>query len=236
MARSYKNAEARRAELLTAAVRLFAERGYEHTSVQAIIDALGLSKGAFYHHFPSKEALLDALAAQLLEAAVALVRPLVADPELSAPAKLLAFFERLNAWKLEQRPLMLDLGRAMYEEANLLVLVRHRRALREAFPPLLAEVIEQGLREGSFSLIAAGPAADILWQLIVSLGEAFLPAVYAQAPTREALEALEASRAAHVQAIERLLGAPEGSLPLISPQALRPWLERLDSTQQGSTT
>ena len=38
-----------------AAAALFAEKGYAHTTLQDIIDATGLSKGAVYHHFQSKE-------------------------------------------------------------------------------------------------------------------------------------------------------------------------------------
>jgi AcrR family transcriptional regulator len=58
--RERRAAETRRM-ILDGAARLFAERGYGQTSVDAIIEEAVLSKGAFYHHFPSKEALLAAL-------------------------------------------------------------------------------------------------------------------------------------------------------------------------------
>ena len=48
--------------ILDVAFRLFMEKGYEHTSIQDIIDHLcGLSKGAIYHHFKSKEDILVAV-------------------------------------------------------------------------------------------------------------------------------------------------------------------------------
>ena len=48
--------------ILDVAYRLFMEKGYEHTSIQEIIDNLGgLSKGAIYHHFKSKEEILAAV-------------------------------------------------------------------------------------------------------------------------------------------------------------------------------
>ncbi len=47
--------------ILDAAHRLFAARGYRETSVDALVSEAGLSKGAFYHHFQSKEALFQAL-------------------------------------------------------------------------------------------------------------------------------------------------------------------------------
>ena len=48
--------------ILDVATRLFLEKGYENTSVQDIIDNLGgLTKGAIYHHFKSKEEILAAV-------------------------------------------------------------------------------------------------------------------------------------------------------------------------------
>ena len=49
-----KKGDARRGELLAAAEKLFYTKGYENTSVQDILDAVGFSKGGFYHHFDSK--------------------------------------------------------------------------------------------------------------------------------------------------------------------------------------
>jgi AcrR family transcriptional regulator len=50
--------EERRAQLLATATRLFAERGYDPTSVADIVAAMGVGKGVFYWYFPSKEELL----------------------------------------------------------------------------------------------------------------------------------------------------------------------------------
>src|SRR4029078_11193189 len=51
----------RRAQLITCAARLFAERGYHPTSVADIVRALGVGKGVFYWYFASKEELLTEL-------------------------------------------------------------------------------------------------------------------------------------------------------------------------------
>ena len=50
-----------RDEIVEAAFRLFLERGYEATSLARILDTVPYSKGAVYHHFASKEALLEAV-------------------------------------------------------------------------------------------------------------------------------------------------------------------------------
>ena len=48
-------------KILDVSHRLFREKGYDHTTIQDITDALGMSKGAVYHHFKSKEDILDKL-------------------------------------------------------------------------------------------------------------------------------------------------------------------------------
>jgi AcrR family transcriptional regulator len=53
--------ETTRQELVDAATRLFAERGYEDTSIEAVLGATGVSRGALYHHFAGKEALFEAV-------------------------------------------------------------------------------------------------------------------------------------------------------------------------------
>ena len=56
-----RRAEARPDEVLDAALALFVDQGYAHTSVAAIAKAAGISKGAIYLYFPSKQAILEAL-------------------------------------------------------------------------------------------------------------------------------------------------------------------------------
>ena len=50
-----------RQQLIDVATRLFAERGYEATSIEAVLAASGVSRGALYHHFASKDVLFEAV-------------------------------------------------------------------------------------------------------------------------------------------------------------------------------
>jgi AcrR family transcriptional regulator len=61
MNRKLERGEATRQELVEAATRLFAERGYEDTSIEAVLGEAGVSRGALYHHFAGKEALFEAV-------------------------------------------------------------------------------------------------------------------------------------------------------------------------------
>jgi AcrR family transcriptional regulator len=53
--------QATRAALIEVATELFASNGYEATAIPAVLDAAGVSRGALYHHFKSKEALFEAV-------------------------------------------------------------------------------------------------------------------------------------------------------------------------------
>jgi AcrR family transcriptional regulator len=68
--RRVEQGHATRRELVSTATRLFAERGYESTSIEAVLEQTGVSRGALYHHFESKEALFDAVLMEM-EAAIA---------------------------------------------------------------------------------------------------------------------------------------------------------------------
>lgn len=127
-----------RERILTEAMRLFAERGYERTSIAEIQSAAGLApgSGALYKHFPSKEALLQAGMAQFIETNVkarALLKP-SPDP---APAAL--------------RFLGVEAMRLLREERNDI-----RVAWREleAFPDL-HDRVERGVMQANYRNVAA---------------------------------------------------------------------------------
>jgi AcrR family transcriptional regulator len=58
--------KATRERLIAAGRELFGERGYEGTSIEAILESAGVARGALYHHFPTKEALFDAVLDRLV--------------------------------------------------------------------------------------------------------------------------------------------------------------------------
>ena len=63
-----KKGDLKKQEILTVAEELFCCKGYEQTSVQEILDRLNTSKGSFYHHFESKEALLEGICRERADA------------------------------------------------------------------------------------------------------------------------------------------------------------------------
>lgn len=77
--RSY-DPEHTRGMLVEAAVRLFGERGFHATSVQELVDAAKVTKGAFYHHFESKEEVLRVVHDEFIDVYLERQRRLLDQP------------------------------------------------------------------------------------------------------------------------------------------------------------
>jgi AcrR family transcriptional regulator len=75
-------------ELLARAADLFAERGYNGTSLKDIADTMGMTRPAIYHYFENKDALLVALVDGVTEGREALLRSIRSDPDLTPEEKL----------------------------------------------------------------------------------------------------------------------------------------------------
>ncbi len=92
-------AVATRGEILSAAITFFAQRGIANTTVVELAKSIGMTPGALYWHFPSKEDLLLAatgeLHRRLLEAFAALV---LEARSKTAREQLLLFLEKINAF------------------------------------------------------------------------------------------------------------------------------------------
>jgi AcrR family transcriptional regulator len=69
----------RRAALVALAAELFAERGYRATTVREIADAAGVLSGSLYHHFDSKESIIDELLSNYLDDLLAQYRAIVSE-------------------------------------------------------------------------------------------------------------------------------------------------------------
>jgi AcrR family transcriptional regulator len=209
----------RRDEFLDTAQRLFTERSYEDTTIAAIIEAVGVSKGAFYHYFATKEDLLDGIAERNAARALTLMEPLSLRKDLGALAKLNELFALSTGFKARNRELILTLLKVLYDDRNLRLRKRMERKSLEASAPLIAGIVEQGRSEGVFDVDDAREAA----LLILQLGSALMERVAEEALAAAALGSRRSdslglvlgAMKSYTRAIERVLGAPAGSITVL---------------------
>lgn len=90
----------RRDELLAMAGRMFAEQGLRSTTVRDIADSAGILSGSLYHHFDSKEAIVDELLRRFLDSLFARYQQIAADGASAADTLrqlVVASFEAIDA-------------------------------------------------------------------------------------------------------------------------------------------
>ena len=225
MARPINEQEYRvkRGAILDAARRLVQTKGYEQMAIQDVLDDLQISKGAFYHYFGSKQALLEALIEQMLDEGEQFLIAITQDPTPSALEKLQRYFIQLAQWKTAQKETFLGLLRVWYADENALVRHKLQEARIKRVTPWLSAMIRQGTQEGT--LKTGYP--DEVGQVVVSLlndhsnrlSELLLSGQFGP----EQFSSIERTVAVYTEAIERVLGAPGHSLQLVDAATLNAW-------------
>jgi AcrR family transcriptional regulator len=226
MARIVKEEEfaARRNEIITVAQRLVYTKGYEQMAIQDILDELHISKGAFYHYFGSKVALLEALIEKMKEEALQLIIPIVEDPHLPTLEKIQRFFDTAARWKTARKTYILSLVRVWYADENAIVRQKVLTKVIIETAPLLTGIIRQGIQEGILNTPFPDQAGEIVLFLMQSLGDAFIPLLLSGETKGDEFQRTESLVAAYTDALERILGAPTGSLQLIDTATLKEWV------------
>ena len=213
----------RREAFVDAAQRLMQAKGYEQMSIQDVLGEVGASRGAFYHYFDSKTALLEAVVTRIVDAALASVTPLVEDSAVDALAKLEGLFGGIAQWKLERTDLMLELTRVWLSDENTLMRDKMWQHLMVRLAPLLATILRQGDDEGVFAVRAPDDTARVLVALLRGLNELAVRTFVERDGSGVSLAQAEAMVAAYLEAMERILGLAAGRLTLVDSAMLREW-------------
>jgi AcrR family transcriptional regulator len=213
----------KRKEILDVARRLVMTKGYEQMTIQDILDELRISKGAFYHYFAAKQALLEALVGRMLEEIEPVLAPVIADPSLSALQKLHRYFDTAVSWKRARKEYLLDLMRVWFADENAIVREKLLVASSAWIAPQLAAVIQQGIEEGVLAPSRPERAGEVAWALLQSLGNAIARQLLAGTVPAQDMREVESLVAAYTAALEQILGAPAGSLHVFDVATLEEW-------------
>jgi TetR/AcrR family transcriptional regulator, cholesterol catabolism regulator len=217
--RVVKHPDIRRAELLDRAAGLFLRHGYDNVSLNDLIADAGVSKGAFYHWFPSKGALIAALAERSAREAFAGVEDAVAGCNGDALARLNAalragFDVNMKTGGPEQLAAMVSLLRP--DNAHLYGRIL---AVEEAlFLPLLTRLISDGLADGVFDTFDPEGVADMIYGLAARTNSNILDVLQAadESARGRAVDCLTTRFRLHGLAADRILGLPDGSVATLT--------------------
>lgn len=207
-----KEGEVRKQELLDAALQLFCEKGYDRTSVNDILDAVGVSKGAFYYYFESKEQVLDAIAMQETERIVAITRRIAADPTLTAIQKYSANLTAVQQYRAANADQRYSIHSVLGRDENAKLARRVSEATLALSLPVFQTMIVQGVREGSFQTDYPEETAELIIRMGMVVNAKLAQLRQEQAPPAVWLRTLTF----YEEALERLLGIREcGAIGLV---------------------
>lgn len=223
MVRIVKDYDERYAEFLDIAQQLFFTKGYERTSVQQIINAVGVAKGTFYHYFNSKADILDAIVGRILEQSLQIVQPIVNDPDLTAIEKFQNFYEHIGQWKSTQKPLMIETARVLYQDENILLREKMKEQAQQAMIPMFAQVIEQGVAEGVFNVDYPYETGRIILTMSRVMDQTLIPMLLNRQFDDESIDQIKRQIAAYNESIRRILGMRENTLNLYDESVIDEW-------------
>jgi AcrR family transcriptional regulator len=204
--------QSKREAILDHAAMLVRTVGYEEMSIQDLIDGLGISRGALYHYFDSKQAVMEALVDRMGNVAVETLLPIIRDPDLTALEKFRRYVNGSIMIKAGSQELITDLIRAWQREENLRI--RHKLAaatLDRTAPMILEPIIRQGVAEKTFDTAYPAQTARIIAGIWLGLADSLIMLI-AQDADESVIEQVTTLISATTTGIERILGAPEGSL------------------------
>ena len=224
-----KKGDLKKAELVRTAEQLFCRNGYEQTSVQDILDVLNTSKGSFYHHFPSKEALLETMCQQRAEAMSEdlIVRLKATDQE--DMEKMNMCLQAMLPLKGEKIGFLLMILPVLDMPEGWSVRRAYQRSLADAFEGILSSLLSSGHQKGVLFCPHEDIQAHVICLLMNDLWEIICEKIiraekmHKTTDVSELLETLNQYR----RIIERMVSAPYGSVSLISLSEVKTLVEQI---------
>ncbi|MEM7799036.1 MAG: TetR/AcrR family transcriptional regulator [Chloroflexota bacterium] len=232
MNRTVKPPEERRQEFIGTAQTLFYTKGYESTSVNDIIKAVGVSKGAFYHYFDSKQSVLEAVVDGIVHQSMAVIRQVVDDPNLAAIPKFNRMRQVVSGWKIERKRELLAVSKILFSDENIQLQQRLRSEGEKRFAPELAKIISQGVAEGVFETPYPQESARFLMAVMRTVSETFIQLLFEPERHPDPVAIAQIEFEAAQMAMERIISAPAGSLILIEMDTLAAWFQQEEKRKE----
>lgn len=136
--------------IVEVAYDLFATKGYEKTTIADIIKGAGASKGGFYHHFKSKEEILEKIIFASIESITAYYKEILEDTESTVVEKFSESFYRLNEVKKTSIKDWDKIKKLYIFKGNHLLLKRMGEAFERETADFYEKLIHQGIEKGEF--------------------------------------------------------------------------------------
>lgn len=189
----------RKAEILDVTRKLINEKGLSNTSTNDIARTVGISRGTLYHHFESKEAILDALVEQTSADIYQRAREIAEDKSIPVVERILKTVLALNVESSPDHIILEHLN----SPNNILLHQKVQKEMLLTLPGILAKIIEDGNQEGIFNTKYPYECMEVLVAYVSTIFDG------------DFIEMSDTERVSRLIAllcnVERMLGAAEGT-------------------------
>lgn len=211
-----KKGDERKQVIVSAAEKLFYEKGFENTSVQDVLNETGISKGGFYHHFESKLKLLEEICDQRTERSFQYACQAVEQCEGDAVRKMNLIFDIGSFFTEKDLEYVGLVMHVIYRDGCVQLRDMMRQLRIRYYNPLLTQIIHQGMREKCFYTPHPDGVGRLILMLNNDLTDEVASALLRMQDNPDELNDIVEMLDAYRCAMERILNAPYGTLDLLS--------------------
>jgi AcrR family transcriptional regulator len=135
-------------DILRSAEELFMRQGYEKTSMQQIADHSGLTKGALYHHFDSKEALLERMCADHYRALCAAAGPVTGDASFSCFERIRRLLDIARGLGISSVSFVSEYLKVRNDESSVMLKERLRKYDKKFYAEEIGPLLKEAKKKG----------------------------------------------------------------------------------------
>ena len=199
-----KEAEKRKIEILDVADELFGKKGFDGTSTNDILEKVGIARGTLYHHFKSKEEIMDALIERYSDRLLGAAKEIASDKTIPLVNRIIRVVMSMNLSGGSSEEIMEHIHRPQ----NALMHQKIQKMIINGLTPILSEIICEGIEQGVFRT----PYPYECMEMVVTYANTIFDDDMVQMTNED--------RATRIQAfifnVERLLDVESGSLMAVT--------------------
>lgn len=215
----------RKQEILLTAKKLFSTITYEKTSIQKLLDELGIAKGTFYHYFKSKEDLLDQLVRWEAEQILTLISPIADRTDIDPLQKLFLLSDKAGEYKSASKEFYMHLLKVLNDDNNLLFRKRMMDSMTEMTLPVFSKIIKEGMDQNIFDVEDPDEAADLFMGLGMLAQKGMADEIIKYDGSLEAYPGLLKKMRSFESAYARILGIDPEKFRIFDPDVIYNFLK-----------
>jgi AcrR family transcriptional regulator len=142
-------------DIMRSAEELFMRQGYEKTSMQQIAGHSGLTKGALYHHFDSKESLLERMCADHYQALVNAALPILEDRSLSCFSRIRRIIDLSRGMGMTNVSFVSEYLKVRGDESCVMLKERLRKYDKKLYADLIGPLLKEAKEKGECNFLSS---------------------------------------------------------------------------------